>query len=286
MVKRLLLVTGLSGAGKSTAMSILEDLGYHCMDQFPKELMEDLFRLLRTTEEKEYDYLALSMSLDDFVETYEAVRDSRIDYQVLLLKASDQALITRYHATHHMHPMIAQGKASSLQEAIRYEQGILDNFPFVDRKAEVDTGPMSVVELQTTLSRLYSLSSGTGGLTVKFESFGYKHGIPADADFVFDMRPLPNPYWVPDLRSHTGEDEDVYEYVISPEKSRKYLSRMTDFLDSAFAEYEKKGKTYLVVGIGCTGGRHRSIAVVNYLMKKYSEKYKCYKENRDGKSEG
>ena len=276
MVKKMVLVSGMSGAGKSTAMSILEDLGYHCIDQFPVELMPELVNLLRTTDNSRYDEVAISTSLSDFSRIHDALENAGIPLRNLVLKAQDDQLVTRYKFTRHTHPMIVEGEEGSLDKAIRKERKILEALPQYRNTIYLDTGDLTYQDLKRQMDNTFSLTVNHD-LSITFESFGYKYGIPKDADFLFDARVLPNPYWVPELRHYTGDDPGVYAYVMDAEVTKEYMKRLTGFLDYIFETYENRGRSHIMIAIGCTGGKHRSLSVVNYLMNYYGKRYLCYK---------
>ena len=276
MVKKLVLVSGMSGAGKSTVMSILEDLGYHCIDQFPVELLPEFVNLLRTTDNSRYDEVAISTSLSDYTRMHDALEKTGIKIENVILKAGDEQLVARYKFTRHLHPLIVEGKEASLYLAIAKEREILDSLPHYHHTKYMDTGDLAYQDLKRQIENAFSLNVHHD-LTITFESFGYKYGIPKDADFLFDVRILPNPYWVPELRQYSGDDKEVYDYVMSGEDAKEYMRRLTELLDYIFATYEENGRAHIMIGIGCTGGRHRSVSVVNYLMNTYKDKYICYK---------
>ena len=285
MVEKIILVTGMSGAGKSTAMSILEDLGYHCIDQFPTELMSELMDLLKTSSEPIYQHVALSISILEFEKVHAHLEKSGIDYQVLMLSAGIEQLVLRYKFTRHNHPLILEGKATGLESAINKEKEIYDAIPQYPNTTYLDTGDLDYQMLKKQIEEEFSLTV-QHDLSITFESFGYKTGLPQDADFLFDVRIMPNPYWVPELRDYSGDNEDVYRCVMDSEISTEYLKRLTNFLDFIFDSYEKNGRAHIIIGIGCTGGKHRSVAVVNYLMDYYGEKYRCYKDSHSTKYGG
>lgn len=284
MNRKLILVTGMSGAGKSTAMSVLEDMGYRCIDQLPIQLLNGFIQLIQETEDVSYDYVALSTTIVDFPDTYQILNSANVDFQTLFLDASTEQLVLRYKFTKHKHPMILMNCANSLEDAIEMERTVFQSMK-EERMIVVDTSRLSYLDLKKRIERYFSMQD-MSVFSVSFVSFGYKYGIPMDADLLFDVRFLPNPYWEKDLRNLDGDDEAVYHYVIDKAPTQEYLQLLTSFLDYSFANYEKEGRNHLTVGIGCTGGQHRSISLVNYLYDYYRNKLTCYKDHRDQKGEG
>jgi UPF0042 nucleotide-binding protein len=279
--KKVILVSGMSGAGKSTATTILEDMGYHVIENFPVQLITLLVDIIENSTDPRYSYLALSTSAHDFSEFLRGIKGQTFDVQVLFLDASDPVLIRRYKSSRRMHPLLLSNSANTLEEAIAVERQILSrtvNASFVT----IDTSFLTEKETKRILEQYFS-KSAMPSFSISFISFGYKYGVPMDADLMIDVRFLPNPFWVPELRVYSGNDPQVYEYVIEKEQTREFLKRMTAFLDYAFGEYVKEGKNHFTVAIGCTGGQHRSVAVTNYLFDHYKEQYHSYKQHRDEK---
>ncbi len=283
MNKKLVLVTGMSGAGKSTAMSVMEDMGYRCIDQLPIQLLSDFVRLIQTTEDYSYDYVALSTTMVDFPDTYQILKEASIDFQTLFLDTSTEQLVLRYKFTKHKHPMILMNCANTLDEAIDMERVVYQSMK-EEKMLVIDTTKLNYLELKKRVENYFSLHEAPT-FSVSFVSFGYKHGIPLDADLLFDVRFLPNPYWEKDLRELDGDNAEVYHYVIDKPETQEYLQLLVQFLNYSFVNYEKEGRNHLTVGIGCTGGQHRSISLVNYLFDHYKDHMKCYKDHRDKKGE-
>ncbi|MDD6467341.1 MAG: RNase adapter RapZ [Erysipelotrichaceae bacterium] len=279
MNDKFVLITGMSGAGKSTAMSIMEDIGYHCIDQMPSQLVKEFVTLIRTSNDLSYRNVALSTTLLNFAETYQILKDEGLPFQCLFLDASFEQLLLRYKFTKHKHPMLLMKRASSLEEAISLEQQLAQEIA-EHEMFTVDTTFLSHLELKKYLESSFAINS-TPIFSISFVSFGYKYGVPKDADLLFDVRFLPNPYWEADLRDLDGDDQPVYDYVIYKEETQDYLARLTDFLTYSFEQYSKEGRNHLMVGIGCTGGQHRSMSIVNYLFDYYSKQYTCFINHRD-----
>lgn len=279
--KRVILVAGLSGAGKSTATRILEDIGYHVIDNFPVQMVGSLVDMVETSIDPRYSYLALSTNAQDFPAFLQALRGQSIQVQVLFLEASDEVLLLRYKRTRRAHPMLMNNSCNTLEEAISLERQMfarqIDN-SFVT----IDTSFLSEQEFRDRICK-YFAKDEIPAFSISFISFGYKYGLPMDADLVVDVRCLPNPFWVVELRPFNGNDACIYDYVINKPETQMFLQKLLAFTDYAFAEYAHEGKNHFTVGIGCTGGQHRSVAITNYLYEHYRKQYRCYKEHRDEK---
>lgn len=279
MNEKFVLITGMSGAGKSTAMSVLEDMGYHCIDQLPSQLVKEFVELIRTSDDPSYRYVALSTTILNFTKTYETLKNEGLPFQCLFLDASSDQLLLRYKFTKHKHPMLLMKRASALEEAIHMERQLVMELP--EREMfTIDTTFLSYLELKKYIESSLAISS-IPVFSISFVSFGYKYGVPKDADLLFDVRFLPNPYWEKELRDLDGDDQPVYDYVISKPETQEYLKLLTNFLSYSFEQYHKEGRNHLMVGIGCTGGQHRSISIVNYLFDYYSKQYTCFINHRD-----
>ncbi|MBQ9327266.1 MAG: RNase adapter RapZ [Solobacterium sp.] len=280
-VKKVILVSGMSGAGKTTATSILEDMGYHIIENYPVQLLSFLVEIIETSADPRYSYIALSTNANDFPEFLRGIRGEGIDVQVLFLDASDLVLIRRYKSTRRTHPLLLLNTANTLEEAIAVERQLLTrtlNNSFVT----MDTSFMTAKEMKRNIEQ-YFAKDAVPSFSISFLSFGYKYGVPLDADLMIDVRFLPNPFWEPELRSFSGNDEIVYRYVMEKEETQEFLHRLESFLDYAFSEYVKEGKNHFTVAIGCTGGQHRSVTIANYLYEHYRDQFHCYKQHRDEK---
>lgn len=279
--KRVILVSGMSGAGKSTATRMLEDMGYHVIDNFPVQLVSLLVDMIETSTDPRYSYIALSTTAQDFAAFLRGIKGQNIEVQVLFLEASDSVLLHRYKSTRRMHPLLLINTANTLEEAIAVERQMFArniNNSFIT----IDTSFLSEKEFKRKIEQYFSKSS-VPAFSISFVSFGYKYGVPMDADLMIDVRFLPNPFWVVSLRSFSGNDKEVYDYVIDKPETQEFLDRLLAFTDYAFAQYMKEGKNHFTVAIGCTGGQHRSVAITNYLFDHYKNAYNCYKEHRDEK---
>lgn len=279
--KRVILVSGMSGAGKSTATRFLEDMGYHVIDNFPVQLVTLLVDMIETSTDPRYSYLALSTTAQDFAAFLRGLKGQNIEVQVLFLEASDSVLLHRYKSTRRMHPLLLINTANTLEEAIAVERQMFArniNNSFIT----IDTSFLSEKEFRRKIEQYFSKSS-VPTFSLSFVSFGYKLGVPMDADLMVDVRFLPNPFWVVALRPFSGNDKEVYDYVMEKQETKEFLDRLLAFTDYAFAQYVKEGKNHFTVAIGCTGGQHRSVAITNFLYDHYKTQYNCYKEHRDEK---
>jgi UPF0042 nucleotide-binding protein len=261
---RLVIVTGLSGAGKTQALRILEDLGFFCIDNLPPMLIPKITELCQQSGGK-VKRVALVMDVrgalfyDSLSEELRKLSEQGIKYELLFLEASDAALVRRYKETRRQHPFKGEG---SVLEAIRAERKRLRE---IRGSADIvlDTTEMTVHDLKKNLTQIFG--DGRPGFTIKIVSFGYKFGIPLDADLVMDIRFLPNPNYVDELKMLTGLDPAVVQYIFSYPVSNTFLRRFYNLLKFLLPYYIKEGKTYLVIAVGCTGGQHRSVAVAEKL---------------------
>jgi UPF0042 nucleotide-binding protein len=266
----LVIVSGLSGAGRTTAMKALEDLGFYCVDNLPVVLLEPFVELFREGS----DRLAVAVDvrerafLTHFPEVHDRLRESGLATTLLYLEASDEALAQRFSETRRVHPTRGSG---SLFDDISRERELL--VP-IARRADVvlDTSQMSVHELKRQISRHFTGGARAAPMEIELVSFGYRHGLPESADLMIDVRFLPNPNFEPHLKMHTGIDADVAAYVLDSPRTRAFMTRLTDFLDFLIPRYEEEGKARLTVAIGCTGGQHRSVAVVRALERHLAER--------------
>ena len=262
---RVVILTGLSGSGKSTATKVFEDIGYFCVDNLPAVLLPKIIDIVSEAR-GEAAQIALVADvrgrefLPDFARVIEELRRQGHDVQVLFLDAGDDVLLRRFSETRRKHPLAGAGGA---KEAIRRERKVLS--PLRDMADTVlNTSQYTVHQLRDALLRRFR-TPDAGGLRVSIVSFGYRYGIPLEADMVVDVRFLPNPNFVPALKPHNGLDRKVREYVLSAQATRRFLRLLTSILHFLLPLYTKEGKAYFTLGIGCTGGRHRSVAVAEAL---------------------
>ena len=279
---RLIIVTGMSGAGKSTALKMLEDMGYFCVDNLPLPLV-DKFVSLALGQTQEYDKMALGLDVRSIrterdVSTLLSFLDNEA-YEVFFLEASDTTLVKRYKETRRSHPLSRQGR---IDDGIALERELLK--PLKNRAGcIIDTSRMLTRELRSELEKVVLQQKERKSLSISVISFGFKYGIPTDADLVFDVRFLPNPYYVDELRTLTGNDLPVQDYCMQGSAGKEFEKRWFDLIDFLIPNYEAEGKTQLVIGVGCTGGKHRSVAMANHLYQHLSglEGYGVLMEHRD-----
>jgi UPF0042 nucleotide-binding protein len=263
---RVLIVTGLSGSGKSTAIHVLEDLGFHCIDNLPVTLLPRFLELCANSEEH-INRVALGIDLRERVSLreYPAVltelRERGQRVEILYLEAADEVLVRRFSETRRPHP--AAGGRDILQ-GIRTERERLAGLRELADQV-IDTSAYTVHELREHLQRPLANTSPDASLLVSVESFGYKYGVPTDADVMFDVRFLPNPFFVEELRAKTGLEAEVAAFVLQRPEAERFLSQVSTLLESTLPLYVREGKSYLTLAVGCTGGRHRSVAVAEDL---------------------
>jgi len=270
---KFIVISGLSGAGKSIALNVLEDLGYYCVDNLPLGLLE-AFAVELAAAEPIPDRVAavidarnLSAAFDRFPDIKAAIRDQGIDCEVVFLEADDNALTKRFSETRRKHPLTAANVA--LLEAIQRERTLLE--PVRDLADScIDTSHTQFHELRDLIRQRVDRRP-LESMSLQFLSFGYKHGIPLDADFVFDVRSLPNPYWELGLRQLNGRDEKVVAFLDSQPAASSMLESLKEFLDQWIPSFEDDNRAYLTVAVGCTGGNHRSVYVVERLATQFRE---------------
>jgi UPF0042 nucleotide-binding protein len=269
----LVVITGFSGAGKSTAMQVFEDAGYFCVDNLPPEMIRGLVELFVHEGSKvEHAAVVSDVRGGAYFETLSAVLDDLaalgISHRVLFLDADDQTLMTRYKETRRRHPLSPEGSVAS---GIAEERQVL---ALVRGRADsvIDTGGMSAATLRRRIADEFLPRQARTRMAVTFGSFGFKYGPPRDADLVFDVRFLPNPHYVPELKPLTGRDERVVEYVARGGKLDEFYGYLEPLLDFLLPQYVAEGKAHLMVAIGCTGGRHRSVAITEHLAARYADR--------------
>lgn len=261
---RIVLVSGLSGSGKSTAMSALEDLAFYCVDNLPVQLIEQFLGLCRkTTPPIEKIALAVdareALFLGDLPAVIAALRESGAGVEVIFLDCSNEELVKRYRETRRVHPLAPGG---SVEEGVRKERGLLEDVAALADHV-IDTSAMNVHQLRADVVAL--VSGQARATVVNVVSFGFRHPTPQNAELLFDVRFLPNPFFEEHLRELSGNDAEVAEYVLKHPRGAALVDRLLDLLDFLLPLYDAEGKAYLTVGIGCTGGRHRSVAIANAL---------------------
>lgn len=276
---RFVIVTGMSGGGKSTAMRLLEDMGYYCVDNLPVPLVDKFMELLATPN-SEITKVALGMDVrtdQSFAEAGKILRTLRqngLIFEVLFMDASDTVLLKRYKESRRMHPLCTP-ECGRVEEGIAREREILKQIK-KDADYVIDTSKLLTRELKEELDRIFVQNEEYNSLIVNILSFGFKHGIPADADLVFDVRFLPNPFYIDELKYLTGNDRGVQDYVMSFPEAGIFLDKLTDLLLFLIPNYVKEGKYQLVIAIGCTGGKHRSVTLANELYRQLKNQGATY----------
>lgn len=281
---RLVIVTGMSGAGKTSALKMLEDLGFYCVDNLPIPLMESFVELVMQ-KPTAHEEVALGIDirsgeeLPQLEQVLENWKAQQVPYEILFLDSSDATLVKRYKETRRSHPLAGKGRVDS---GIQLER---EKLAFIKQQANMilDTSSLLTRELRKELEKIFVQDRRYQNLFITVLSFGFKYGIPNDADLVFDVRFLPNPYYVEALRSHTGQEAEVQAYVRQSGTADKFLSMLYEMLDFLIPNYVQEGKNQLVIAIGCTGGKHRSVTVANALYQHLSglEEYGLKIEHRD-----
>lgn len=272
------IVTGMSGAGKTQAMAIFENMEYQCIDNYPIALLNEFGELLRTSNK--YSRVAMAVSLGDAISAIRILSNlDWVDLTVVFLDAADDVLLSRYKQTRRSHPLMITNRASTLVESINIEREIAEP---VSELASIilDTTLLKPARLQDKLE-IYFHKGNQETFRITFVSFGYKHGIPEDADLLLDVRFLPNPFYIEDLRSKTGNDPEVYHYVMDKPETQEFVEKTIQYYDYLLKQYEEEGKMQMIIGIGCTGGQHRSVTLTNYFADYYSKYYQVYKWHRD-----
>lgn len=270
---RFVIVTGMSGGGKSTALKMLEDAGFYCVDNLPVSLIEKFVELI-SMPNSEISKVVLGLdvrsdqSFEDATRVLQQIKQKGYPFEILFMDAAENVLIKRYNETRRVHPLAADGR---VEDGVKRERRVLEN---IKRNADyvIDTTNLLTRELKAELDRIFVKNGEYNSLMVTVMSFGFKHGIPADADLVFDVRFLPNPFYIDELKHKTGNDKEVQDYVMSFGESEIFLSKLVDMMQFLMPNYVKEGKYRLVIAIGCTGGKHRSVTLANELYKQMKDK--------------
>lgn len=262
-----LIITGMSGAGKSLCVKYFEDIGFFCVDNLPPSLIPKFAEMCLQGQNK-MEKIALIMDIRGgamFLELFPALESLAaygISYKILFLEASDNVLVQRFKESRRMHPLSSEGRISDgITEERRILQAVKDKANYV-----IDTSNLTPRQLKQEIHNLFVEGKPFSGLIISVTSFGFKYGVPIDCDLVFDLRFIPNPYYVDELRPLTGMDKAVSDYVMSFHESHVFLAKLVDMLDFLIPNYVKEGKNQLVIGIGCTGGKHRSVTIANKLF--------------------
>ena len=270
---RFVIVTGMSGGGKSTALRMLEDVGFYCVDNLPVPLIEKFVELIAMPN-SEVGKVALGLDVradqpfEDAQKVLEKLKENGYSFEILFMETSDQVLLKRYKETRRMHPLSPDGR---VEDGILKERKILQD---IRSKADyvIDTSKLLTRELKEEIDRIFVKNEEYNSLMITILSFGFKHGIPADADLVFDVRFLPNPFYIDELKYKTGNDKEVQDYVMSFPEAETFIDKLCDMLSFLIPNYVKEGKYQLVIGIGCTGGKHRSVTLANRLYSRLKNK--------------
>lgn len=281
---RFVIVTGMSGAGKSTALKMLEDMGYFCVDNLPIPLISK-FAELTFKQTTGVNNVALGVdirsgqALNELESVLEEMVSNGFNYEILFLDASDEVLVKRYKETRRSHPLAGSGR---VDQGIKKERNQLD---FLKEQADyiIDTSQLLTRELKSELDKIFVKNEGFNSLFITVLSFGFKYGIPSDADLVFDVRFLPNPYYIDELKEKTGNEREIQEYVMGFDAAHEFLKKLEDMIKFLIPNYIMEGKNQLVIAIGCTGGKHRSVTLANKLYDRLSSnsEYGLKVEHRD-----
>ena len=270
---KFVIITGMSGAGKSSALKTLEDNNYFCVDNLPIELILKFAEITFSESEKTRRNVALGIDirsgkgLSELDSTLSKMRKYGYAYEILFLDASDDVLIKRFKETRRAHPLALEGR---VDERIKKEREKLE---FIRKQSDyiIDTSNLLTRDLRMKIEDIFIADKKYKNLFVTILSFGFKYGIPVDADLIFDVRFMPNPYYVEELKNKTGNDDDVKKYVMNSEVSEKFIEKLNDMIKFLIPNYVKEGKNQLLIGIGCTGGKHRSVTVANEIYEKLSK---------------
>ena len=282
------IISGMSGAGKTSALHIMEDIGYYCVDNIPTSLLQTLYKLCKDSSDKAMkrvavvvdvrgngDYEVMYDDLENFKKNNEGVSIFYIDAKV-------DSLIVRYKETRRRHPLTERLRDGSVAAAVKEEQRLLVPVKTL-ADYSIDTTFMSIKQLRERIISMF-LENSSNSIMITFMSFGFKYGIPLESDLIIDVRCLPNPFYIAELKEHTGLEKCIQDYVLDSEETQEFVKRLIDWLDYSLPLYLKEGKSELVVGIGCTGGKHRSVTIAGLLDNYFMEKgYKCIVQHRDVK---
>ena len=270
---RFVIITGMSGGGKRTALKMLEDEGFYCVDNLPVDLLDKFVEII-SSPGSEHEHVALGLDVrstqkfDDVQEALHKLKEEGNNFEVLFMDCDEATLVRRYKESRRIHPLSMEGR---VEDGIKKERKILKT---TREKADyvIDTSNLLTRDLKTELNRIFIQNKEYNSLMVNIVSFGFKNGIPQDADLIFDVRFLPNPFYIEELKEKTGNDVEVQEYVKSFKETTEFMEKLTDMMRFLIPNYVKEGKHQLVVGIGCTGGQHRSVTLANELYRQLLDK--------------
>lgn len=283
---RLVIVTGMSGAGKTTALKMLEDVGYFCVDNLPIQMLERFVAVMEETKDgDEVRDVALGIDarsgrmLKELETVLDKMKQQGRTYEILFLDAEDSVLVKRYKETRRSHPLAMMGR---VDDGICLER---ERTAFLKKRADylIDTSHLLTRELKGEIDKIFVDNIAFGNLIITVLSFGFKYGIPADADLVFDVRFLPNPYYIEELRPLTGMNQEIFQYVMANETAQQFADKLEDMVKFLVPNYVREGKNSLVIAIGCTGGKHRSVTLARVLHERLKEtkEYGLRLEHRD-----
>lgn len=282
------IISGMSGAGKTSALHIMEDIGYYCVDNIPTSLLQTLYKLCKDSSDKAMKRVAVVVDVrgnGDYEVMYDDLENFKKNNEgvsILYIDAKVDSLIVRYKETRRRHPLTERLKDGSVAAAVKEEQRLLVPVKTL-ADYSIDTTFMSIKQLRERIISMF-LENSSNSIMITFMSFGFKYGIPLESDLIIDVRCLPNPFYIAELKEHTGLEKCIQDYVLDSEETQEFVKRIIDWLDYSLPLYLKEGKSELVVGIGCTGGKHRSVTIAELLDNYFMEKgYKCIVQHRDVK---
>ena len=282
------IISGMSGAGKTSALHIMEDIGYYCVDNIPTSLLQTLYKLCKDSSDKAMKRVAVVVDVrgnGDYEVMYDDLENFKKNNEgvsILYIDAKVDSLIVRYKETRRRHPLTERLKDGSVTDSVKEEQRLLVPVKTL-ADYSIDTTFMSIKQLRERIISMF-LENSSNSIMITFMSFGFKYGIPLESDLIIDVRCLPNPFYIAELKEHTGLEKCIQDYVLDSEETQEFVKRLIDWLDYSLPLYLKEGKSELVVGIGCTGGKHRSVTIAELLDNYFMEKgYKCIVQHRDVK---
>lgn len=282
------IISGMSGTGKTSALHIMEDIGYYCVDNIPTSLLQTLYKLCKDSSDKAMKRVAVVVDVrgnGDYEVMYDDLENFKKNNEgvsILYIDAKVDSLIVRYKETRRRHPLTERLKDGSVAAAVKEEQRLLVPVKTL-ADYSIDTTFMSIKQLRERIISMF-LENSSNSIMITFMSFGFKYGIPLESDLIIDVRCLPNPFYIAELKEHTGLEKCIQDYVLDSEETQEFVKRLIDWLDYSLPLYLKEGKSELVVGIGCTGGKHRSVTIAGLLDNYFIEKgYKCIVQHRDVK---
>lgn len=282
------IISGMSGAGKTSALHIMEDIGYYCVDNIPTSLLQTLYKLCKDSSDRAMKRVAVVVDVrgnGDYEVMYDDLENFKKNNEgvsILYIDAKVDSLIVRYKETRRRHPLTERLKDGSVAAAVKEEQRLLVPVKTL-ADYSIDTTFMSIKQLRERIISMF-LENSSNSIMITFMSFGFKYGIPLESDLIIDVRCLPNPFYIAELKEHTGLEKCIQDHVLDSEETQEFVKRLIDWLDYSLPLYLKEGKSELVVGIGCTGGKHRSVTIAELLDNYFMEKgYKCIVQHRDVK---